>query len=237
MDDANRAFFRSLIPYVTARRADAQTVMTDTHSTSDAPASPKRPRWRSYAEWGLLIAVVLFFRYTETGTRTQGWLQQMILATGLIQPDIQFAEESAQPANFDVYLVTLDGRPVSLESMRGTPIFMNIWATWCPPCLAEMPYIQELYDDMKDEGVSFVMISTDDTAEEAAQFIAERGYTFPVYRLAASLPEPYTSRVLPTTYVIGADGTLGTVHAGMANYSKPAFKDYLRSLRGSTQEL
>jgi len=191
-----------------------------------------RSRLRSLAEVAAIIGIFAFFRFTDTGTVAQGWLQQGLLATGLFQADVNWAEENRQPANFDVALVTLDGEPVSLSSSRGKPIFMNIWATWCPPCLAEMPYIEALYQEVKDEEIIFVMISTDETAEEARTYMQQKGYTLPVYRLAAPLPEPYTSRVLPTTYVIGADGTLGTVHSGMANYNKPGFRNYLRSLKG-----
>lgn len=204
--------------------------MTQTEDRNQDTAPKRRSRLRSLAEVAIIIGIFAFFRFTDTGTVVQGWLQQAVLATGLFQADVNWAEENRQPANFDVDLVTLNGEPVSLSEFRGKPIFMNIWATWCPPCLAEMPYIEALYDDMKNEGIVFVMISTDDTAQEARDYMEQKGYTLPVYRLTAPLPEPYTSRVLPTTYVIGADGTLGTVHSGMANYNKPGFKKYLRSL-------
>jgi len=98
-----------------------------------------------------------------------------------------------------------------------------------------MPYIEALYQDVQDEDIIFVMISTDDTAQEAKLYMEQKGFTLPVYRLAGPLPEPYTRRVLPTTHVIGSDGTLGTVHSGMANYNKPGFKKYLRSLSTAGQ--
>ncbi len=206
--------------------------MTRTENKKQKPSPKRRSKLRSLAEWAVVIGIFAFFRFTDTGTTAQGWLQQAVLATGLFQADVNWAEENRQPANFDVELVTLDGEHVSLSEFRGKPIFMNIWATWCPPCLAEMPFIEDLYQDVKEEDIIFVMISTDDTAQEARVFMQQKGYTLPVYRLASPLPEPYTSRVLPTTYVIGSDGTLGTVHSGMANYNKPGFKNYLRSLKG-----
>ncbi|PIQ60987.1 MAG: thioredoxin [Bacteroidetes bacterium CG12_big_fil_rev_8_21_14_0_65_60_17] len=206
---------------------------TETHNRNTQPK--RRSRLRLLAEAVAIVGIFAFFRFSDTGTTAQGWLQQAVLATGLFQADVNWAEEKRVPANFDVDLVTLDGQPVSLSRFKGKPIFMNIWATWCPPCLAEMPYIEALYQDVQDEDIIFVMISTDDTAQEAKLYMEQKGFTLPVYRLAGPLPEPYTSRVLPTTYVIGSDGTLGTVHSGMANYNKPGFKKYLRSLSTAGQ--
>lgn len=190
----------------------------------------RHPWLRTGLEWLGILALAALLLFTDTGKDVNGWLKQQLLRTGFFQPDIPLAQMRPEPANFNVHLMTLDGEPVSLASFRGSAIFMNIWATWCPPCLAEMPYIQSLHDDLQGTGVAFVMISTDDADTDVQAFLDRKGYTFPVYRLAAPLPPPYTSNVLPTTYIIGADGTLGLVHAGMANYDKPEFRTYLRKL-------
>jgi thiol-disulfide isomerase/thioredoxin len=184
-------------------------------------------------EWGLIIGTLLFFNLTSYGTEVQGFLQRGLLWTGMFNPDVSFAEEKRIPANYDVNLVSLDGEPTSLADFKGKTIFMNMWATWCPPCLAEMPFIQNLYDEMGNESVAFVMISVDDTDDVVREFIRSKGYSLPVYRLAGPMPDPYTSNALPTTYVISPDGMLATVHAGMANYDSDEFKSFLRSLEGT----
>ncbi len=190
----------------------------------------KKSKNRVATEWGLIVGILLFINFTGYGKVVQSWFQRGLLYTGLITPNIQYAEEHDVPANYDLQLVSLDGASVSLEDFRGRVIFMNIWATWCPPCLAEMPFIQKLYDDMSYEGVEFVMISADDTAEIAQAYIDRKGFTFPVYRLRGRMQAPYTSNALPTTYVISPNGRLGTVHAGMANYDTDEFKDFLRRM-------
>ncbi|MCH8276275.1 MAG: TlpA family protein disulfide reductase [Bacteroidetes bacterium] len=190
----------------------------------------RKSKKRVLTEWGLLIGALLMLNFTGYGKEAQAWLQRGILWTGLITPNIQYAEEHDVLANFDLSLVSLDGESASLEDFRGKVIFMNLWATWCPPCMAEMPFIQKLYDDMSDEGVAFVMISADDTAEIARKYIDAKGFTFPVYQLTGRMPEPYTSNVLPTTYVISPEGRLGTVHTGMANYDTDEFKAFLRRM-------
>ena len=151
--------------------------------------------------------------------------------TGLITPDISLAKEDRVDASFDLRLTALsNGERLSLGDFRGKTIFMNVWATWCPPCLAEMPLIQALYDDVKQENIAFVMISTDESAEVARAYFRKNEFTLPIYMLDGPLPEPYSSRILPTTYVISPNGKLVSKHAGMANYNSDSFRKFLRDL-------
>ncbi|NNF03952.1 MAG: redoxin family protein [Rhodothermales bacterium] len=203
--------------------------MSDT-ATGSNEKRPSRSRWRSWIEWGLIVAFLLFLQFTPQGKQLLGLMQRGILATGLITPDIAFAEKNDVPASWDVHLESLDGESFSLEAYRGKVVFMNLWATWCAPCIAEMPYIQNLYEDVASEDIVFVMISVDESREAARQFVQRRGFTFPVYFPMGGLPEPYSTRTIPTTYVISADGQLATVHTGMAKVDTPEFKSFLRSL-------
>lgn len=181
-------------------------------------------------EWSAILLFLAFIRFTDQGTVVLGWMQQGILATGLFQADTVWAEEEAETASYDMALRSLDGEPAHMESFRGRTIFLNLWATWCAPCLAEMPYIQKLYEDVGDEGIVFITISTDEEADVARQYIEAKGYTFPVYRVDGPMPALYRSPTLPTTWVISPEGKLATVHAGMANYNTRGFKRFLRSL-------
>lgn len=203
---------------------------SDTASASSSDSKPKRSWKRSAIEWGVVILFLAFIRFTDQGTVVQGWMQQAILATGLFQADTAWAEEEAEPATYDLALMSLDGEPAHMESFRGRTIFLNLWATWCAPCLAEMPYIQKLYEDVGDEGIEFIAIATDDDPDVARRFIEEKGYTFPVYRVDGPMPPLYRSPTLPTTWVISPEGKLATVHAGMANYNTRGFKRFIRSL-------
>ncbi len=195
------------------------------------PEKPKRFWKRTAIEWGFIVLFLLFIRFTDQGTVVQGWMQQAVLATGLFQAETVWAEEEALPASYDLSLESLTGGPpVSMEAFRGRTIFLNLWATWCAPCLAEMPYIQKLYEDVGDEGIEFIAIATDDDPDVARRFIEEKGYTFPVYEVSGIMPQMYRSPTLPTTWVISPEGKLATVHAGMANYNTRSFKRFLREL-------
>ncbi len=107
-----------------------------------------------------------------------------------------------------------DGKPVTLRELQksGKPVVLNFWASWCPPCKAEMPDFQKLYDAYKDK-VTFVFVNATDGQREtkavAQAFLQKTGYTFPVYydtKDDAALA--YGIQYLPTTFVLKADGTL-----------------------------
>lgn len=219
---------------------------TDANAGSDAQRAASRAggsgeksssRLRTWIEWGLVVLLFLFLQFTPQGKQVIGLMQRGILATGLIKPDIDFAERNDVPASYDVRLATLDGEPVSMEDMRGKVVFMNLWATWCAPCIAEMPYIQKLYEDVASEDIVFVMISVDVSPEKARRFVEQRGYSFPVYTPQGALPEPYSTRTIPTTYVISPEGRLATIHTGMANVNTPEFKAFLLGLARGAERL
>lgn len=119
------------------------------------------------------------------------------------------AETRPEPApDFTVY--DSEGNPVSLSDLKGKPVVINFWATWCPHCVGEMPDFQKIWEEQGDE-VHFMMINQTDgvqeTKEKALDFLAEEGFTFPVYydtELDASVT--YGVRGLPATYFIDAEG-------------------------------
>ena len=190
----------------------------------------RRPRIRTIVEWSVFILFFLFLRYTDQGTTVQGWMQQAVLATGLFQANPVYVAEEAEPASYQLALETLDGRPDHLSAYEGKTIFLNLWATWCAPCLAEMPYIQDLYEETKDEGVVFITIATDDDLDLSRRYMESKEYTFPAYRVVGPMPPVYQSPTLPTTWVISPEGKIATVHAGMANYATRGFRQFLRDL-------
>jgi len=125
------------------------------------------------------------------------------------EPGETEAVEEVQPApDFTVY--DKDGKPVTLSDFRGKPVVLNFWASWCPPCKAEMPDFQAAWETYGDQ-VHFLMVNMTDGGQEtrssADAFLASAGYTFPVYYdedvNAASVYAVYS---IPTTYFIGAAG-------------------------------
>jgi len=114
------------------------------------------------------------------------------------------------------------GKEVSLSEMKGKPVVINIWASWCPPCKAEMPDFQKLYEKYGDE-VSFMIINATDgqreTVDSAKTYITENGYTFPVYfdtQFQASIA--YGASSIPLSVFINSKGELVTGAAGALSY-------------------
>ncbi|MBN1189233.1 MAG: TlpA family protein disulfide reductase [Dehalococcoidales bacterium] len=114
------------------------------------------------------------------------------------------------PSAPDFQLKDLEGQSVSLDSLRGRTVFINFWTTTCPPCINEMPHIQELYQDWSGrEDVSILTINMGESAGTVRDFIKTSGYTFPVLldsRLSVS--SKYGVQYTPTSLVVDAQGLL-----------------------------
>lgn len=166
-----------------------------------------------------------------TGYHTEviGKMQSVLLYTGILQPDTNESILHGSRADYNMSLLTLDGDRTSLSEFEGKTIFMNLWATWCPPCIAEMPNIQRLYDEVGNEDIVFVMASLDQDPQKARDFIERKGFTFPVYSILTK-PRVYDSSVVPTTYVISPTGDIVLEHRGMAKYDTDDFKQFLRTI-------
>jgi len=186
---------------------------------------------RELTEWGLILTLIGFLYFTGLHVPVIGNLQRVLLWTGLMSPDTNIEETSFRSANYNVPLLTLEGESISLEKYRGKTIFLNFWATWCPPCIAEMPNIQSLYDELSDqENIIFVMASLDEDHQKAKNYLDRKKYSMPVYFLNGRKPGTYNSTVVPTTYIISPEGEIVLERRGMANYHSDEFKQFLINL-------
>ena len=117
----------------------------------------------------------------------------------------------------DFTLQTLDGDAVTLSELRGKAVLVNFWATWCPPCRAEMPAIQKLYDEYKERG--FVVLAVNatyqDTSSAIPGFVEEHNLTFPILLdNTGDSADQYQLRSLPSSFFIGRDGIIQEVVIG-----------------------
>ncbi|WP_017733976.1 TlpA family protein disulfide reductase [Nafulsella turpanensis] len=191
---------------------------------------------RSLIEYGILAAIALTLYVSGLHTDLIGFLQRGMLQTGLFSPNTEEVKKESPagkhlPADFKLQLRNAAGEKVNMEEFRGKVIFINFWATWCPPCVAEMPGINNLYQDVKGEDVVFLMVSLDDKFEKAIRFQEKKGFNFEVHQLNGSLPGMYRSQSIPTTFVVDSGGNLALTHKGMAEYDTEEFRSFLRSLK------
>ncbi|ASO04094.1 TlpA family protein disulfide reductase [Arenibacter algicola] len=199
---------------------------------------------KTLIQYGIFAIVAITLYATGRHTDVIGFAQRGILATGLMNPDVEELSQLRQnennnetatvsdlaKADLSLKLMDMEGNTTSLAALKGKVIFLNFWATWCPPCVAEMPSIDKLHEEMGDE-VAFVMLSLDEDFEKAKAFDKRKGYGLPIYAPASNLPAMYQSSAIPTTYVIDANGNLALTHKGMADYSDPEFKKFLKGLK------
>jgi thiol-disulfide isomerase/thioredoxin len=127
-------------------------------------------------------------------------------------------------------LETLDGQEVSFDSFRGRAVFLNIWATWCPPCVAEMPGIQDLYDAVNEEGVVVALV-TREPPETVRPFVARKGWHAPVYLARHGVPPALQTSAIPATFFLNRRGEVVYRHTGGADWNTEDCRGLLRRLQ------
>ncbi len=123
----------------------------------------------------------------------------------------------------------LDGQDLNLADLKGKVVFLNIWATWCPPCRVEMPGIQRLYEELAAEGVVFVLASNEDP-ETIRDFVQDNGFTFPVYSATMWPPPALETESIPATFIVSPEGKIVLRHLGAAQWDHPDVVAFLRGL-------
>lgn len=143
--------------------------------------------------------------FYQTGERTTG------LAVGQLAPELAGdVDGETQP------LRDLEGEVVSLEALRGSPVWLNFFATWCPPCQEETPVLRDAYRAYEDDGLALVAISVQETTAEDVAAYAER-YSLPYiigFDATGAVFETYRGYGLPTHIFIDAEGVIANVRYG-----------------------
>jgi peroxiredoxin len=139
--------------------------------------------------------------------------------------------EAGRPApNFT--LPGLDGKMISLSDYRGHVVLVNIWATWCPPCVGEMPSMEELYRALKGENFEILAVSIDALGKEAvAPFMKKYNLSFPALMDPdGTIKTLFQTTGVPESFIINKQGILVEKIIGPRNWAAPAAVRYLRDL-------
>ncbi len=131
------------------------------------------------------------------------------------QVNISAPKEGFIAPNFE--LDSGDGSKIQLEKLRGYPIVINFWASWCPPCRAEMPALQRVYEEYKDQNLHILAVNlTDqDNKQSIEKFIQSNGLTFPVlFDYLGDTANTYRVKALPTTFFINKYGIISDIIIG-----------------------
>ena len=109
-----------------------------------------------------------------------------------------------------------EGEAVSFSEFREQPVFLNFWATWCPPCVAELPEIQKAWEK-HGQAVHFLLVTNQDPAVVEA-FMEKHGYTVPVHYTASPEPSAFNHNSIPTTYILSPEGKIVVMKKGAVNW-------------------
>jgi peroxiredoxin len=138
-------------------------------------------------------------------------LPQRADSTGLTDGS---APELAHPAP-DFSAHTVSGKMVRLSNLRGSPVIINFWATWCVPCRVEMPELQRLYEQYQGTGLRILAVNLGESAQEVAAWQTEFGLTFDLLLdPEQAIPRRYAFRDPPSTFIIAPDGTITHIFYG-----------------------
>lgn len=177
--------------------------------------------------WGIFLIVLVGLYYSGLLVPISAGIQRALLYTGLMNASP--SESYNGKTDYQWKLETFEEEAeIDFASFKGKKIFLNVWASWCPPCIAEMSSIEALYSNFKDdENVIFIMLNVDEDKSKAEKFLKRKEFTFPVYRRKSTTPSVFYSNSIPTTYVINEKGEIIFKHQGLANYNSESFINML----------
>ncbi|SEF52836.1 Thiol-disulfide isomerase or thioredoxin [Halpernia humi] len=146
----------------------------------------------------------------------------------LMSPSISKVESEITFSDSD-YNIALKGINVpdaNLKDFKNETVFLNFWGTWCPPCRAEWPTIQKLYD-AKNGKMKFVLIAMQDKEEDIRKFLKENNYNVPVYVAQSPLTEKLLPSVFPTTYILAKGGRILQKEDGSKDWNSKNVLDFI----------
>jgi thiol-disulfide isomerase/thioredoxin len=181
----------------------------------------------------ILYAVLMIIVFiTIINPKAKSLLIRGLMSVGLFQPHIPdtTAKQSPGPSSHIRFRDTT-GRIINISELKGKVIFVNFWATWCPPCIAEMPSVNQLYTRFKnDTRIVFIFVDVDNDYSKVKSFQQKNNYHLPIYTQASQIPDSLMDGTIPTTLMFDKNGSLIYQHSGAADYSSSKFQDFLSSI-------
>jgi len=134
----------------------------------------------------------------------------------------------------DLTVVDVEGNSRALSTLKGKVVFINFWATWCPPCREELPTIQKLKDHFKgNKDVVFLMIDIDGRLDASAKYLKKHGYDLPLYKAKGAIAPQFLGDAIPTTIILDKSGAVVARLEGARDYgTKEVFSGLEQLLKG-----
>lgn len=179
------------------------------------------------------VVLTVVFIIILVNPDAKAWLMRQVASTGVLNSSISEPEKKpGTPAAYtDLILKNEEGSFIDASHLKNKVVFINFWASWCPPCRAEFPSVEKLYNQYKaNPDIIFLTVNLDDNPALGKTYLKEKGFTVPFITPAGHIPEALYSGSLPTTVVIDKNGEIRLHHTGVADYSKDSFYQQIDSL-------
>ncbi len=175
----------------------------------------------------IVLVLIVFFNPSAKALLIRGLMQ-----VGLFQPDISQPIKTTNNTSLpNITFQNTNGQILNLSDQKGKVIFINFWATWCLPCIAEMPSVNELYEKLQhNKNIVFIMVDADHDFNKSVPFMNKHQFTLPLYEANSEIPENLLSGSIPITVIFDKKGQLVFHHEGAGDYSSAKFADYLLKL-------
>ncbi|MEN8123231.1 MAG: TlpA disulfide reductase family protein [Bacteroidota bacterium] len=177
----------------------------------------KKSKFSIFSDF-LFVAFIIALIIPQSRVEVVAFVNKIRVA--IINPSVESSENSVKLTDEDYLwpVESLDGETKMLADFKGKVIFLNLWATWCPPCIAEMPSIQDLHEKYKDNDQIVFLIVSNEKKEKVSAFMKKRGFTFPVKITHYQLPKPFYTESIPTTFLVSKTGEIVIKETGAANW-------------------
>lgn len=158
----------------------------------------------------VVVAIAVVVVNFVSDKNEQKEIEQQVKEQTDAQQVVVNENENVSYAAPDFELTTLAGEVVRLSDYQGKKVILNFWATWCPPCKAEMPHMQKVYEEYKDQGVEILAVNLtnqDKGIEEITSFVKDNGLTFTIpLDEEGIVGQKYKAMTIPTSYMIDTEG-------------------------------
>ncbi|MFA5974010.1 MAG: TlpA disulfide reductase family protein [Lentimicrobiaceae bacterium] len=180
---------------------------------------------------GLSVLLISFLIIIVFVPDAKSFLLQQLVSVGLFRAEIKKNEINNLPETASFSFTNSAGITATTAGLKGKVVFINFWASWCPPCRAEMPSLELLYKKLQnDDRFVFLFINEDEDKSKAIKYLEKNHFTIPLYSRSGDVPNEIFSGTLPTTVVINKDGKVVLKHEGLAGYNTDAFIRQLKDL-------
>ncbi|WP_299781966.1 redoxin family protein [uncultured Formosa sp.] len=146
----------------------------------------------------------------------------------LFGPSVEAIENQKQIDSYQWKLIDLDGNSYDFKSAQGKVVLVNFWATWCPPCIAEMPSLVNLHQDYKDK-VQFLFVSNEEQ-KVIESFLKKKGFHIPVHQPISVIPERLNTSTIPRTLLISKAGNIVIDKTGASNWNSDTVRETIDKL-------